>query len=336
MTRSPESAPPEWEPERLFEDVVAKPAMLRALAAGIREATAWRGVTCDATGGAVQLVGIGSSRYAAEVAARRLRRLGITAFAETSSAERLTPVVLNVVISAGGSSIETLAATESLRAAEPAATVVALTNSPDSPLTRHADAVVALDAGVEVSGVASRSFAATLVRLLELEIELAGGDAARFDLADRVETAAHAVDDIVASRDRWLADAVDELAGPHGTWLLSPAHRSSSALQAALMLREVPRRPATGCETGEWSHVDVYLTKTLDYRAIVFTGSRWDAHAVDWLTRRGSLFWAVGGDLPGAARVLRYAADDDAVVALLAEVTIAELLAAALPPSASA
>ena len=71
---------------------------------------------------------------------------------------------------------------------------------------------------------------------------------------------------------QWLDDAVAELAGPDGTWLISPLERWSSAMQGALMLREVPRRPAVGCETGEWSHVDVYLTKTLDYRAIVFTG----------------------------------------------------------------
>ena len=38
------------------------------------------------------------------------------------------------------------------------------------------------------------------------------------------------------------------------------------------MVREGPRRAADGCETGDWNHVDVYLTKTLDYRALMFTG----------------------------------------------------------------
>jgi len=27
-----------------------------------------------------------------------------------------------------------------------------------------------------------------------------------------------------------------------------------------------------GTETGDWSHVEVYLTTTLDYRALVFSG----------------------------------------------------------------
>ena len=55
------------------------------------------------------------------------------------------------------------------------------------------------------------------------------------------------------------------------------------------MLREGPRRAADGCETGDWNHVDVYLTKTLDYRALVFTGSRFDADAVQWMRERGSV-----------------------------------------------
>ena len=117
------------------------------------------------------------------------------------------------------------------------------------------------------------------------------------------------------------ADAAD------GLWLLAPAERISSALQGALMVREGPRRRADGCETGDWSHVDVYLTKTLDYRAIVYTGSRRDGDAARWLEQRGSTSVAVGGIFPGARFQVRYAGDDDARVALLTEPLIAELVA---------
>ena len=50
------------------------------------------------------------------------------------------------------------------------------------------------------------------------------------------------------------------------------------------MLREGPRRPAVGCETGDWSHVDVYLTKTTDYRLLVFAGSPWEEQMAEWTT----------------------------------------------------
>ena len=46
--------------------------------------------------------------------------------------------------------------------------------------------------------------------------------------------------------------------------------------------------------------MDVYLTKTLDYRAILFPGSRYDEQAMDWIGERGSTVLAVGGELPDA------------------------------------
>jgi glutamine---fructose-6-phosphate transaminase (isomerizing) len=94
------------------------------------------------------------------------------------------------------------------------------------------------------------------------------------------------------------------------------------------MIREGPRRPATACETGDWAHVDVYLTRTLDYRALLFPGSRYDAQALEWLRERRSTVVAVGADVPGAAATVRYPGDDDPDVALLTEVLVAELVAA--------
>jgi glutamine---fructose-6-phosphate transaminase (isomerizing) len=94
------------------------------------------------------------------------------------------------------------------------------------------------------------------------------------------------------------------------------------------MVREGPRRRADACETGDWSHVDVYLTKTLDYRAVVFTGSRHEAAAAEWMHQRRSTSVAVGGAFPGARVEVRYPGDDEPTVALLTEVVVAELVAA--------
>jgi hypothetical protein len=57
------------------------------------------------------------------------------------------------------------------------------------------------------------------------------------------------------------------------------------------------RRPAVGCETGDWSHVDVYLTKTLDYRTLLLAGSRWEGELLRWTTERTSTVVAVGAGL---------------------------------------
>ena len=173
--------------------------------------------------------------------------------------------------------------------------------------------------------MACRSFTHTLVALLALELQLAGQPT---QLAHTVRAAATATVHLLDHRTDWLATTDELLNGPDGTWLLAPAERVSSALQGALMLREGPRRPAVGCETGDWSHVDVYLTKTLDYRALVFPGSRWDTQAADWLTQRASTVVAVGRPFPGARFVVEYPDADEPLVALIVETTVAELVAA--------
>jgi fructoselysine-6-P-deglycase FrlB-like protein len=315
-----------FDPARLGEDLARKPDMLRGLVD-----------TCDADLWAdarrsrrVLLLGMGSSYFAADVAARRMRARGVNAVAERASVVASWPPdedLLVVAVSAGGGSAETLAAVE--RYAASPATVVALTNRGGSPLETACGRAIRLGAGVEVSGVATLSYTATQVRLLQLEVVMTGE---HLGLADRVRAAADAVDALTAGSSAWLDDAVADLVGPDGTFLLAPAERIGAAEQGALMLRERPRHLAVACETGDWSHVDVYLTKTYDYRGLLFAGSRWDAQAVEWLGQRGSTWWIVGADDPSARRALRYRHDDDGVVALLAEVTVPELIAAALPP----
>ena len=73
--------------------------------------------------------------------------------------------------------------------------------------------------------------------------------------------------------------------------------------------------------------MDVYLTRTLDYRALL-TGSRWDDQALDWMRRRRSTVVTVGAAVDGAAAVVRYDRDDDPEVALATETLVAELVAA--------
>jgi hypothetical protein len=79
---------------------------------------------------------------------------------------------------------------------------------------------------------------------------------------------------------------------------------------------------ADAAETGDWLHVDVYLTKPLDYRAVLFTGSRFDGEVRRWIDERGgrALLVGTGG--------IRYPGDDDPDVTLLSEPLVPELLAA--------
>jgi glucosamine 6-phosphate synthetase-like amidotransferase/phosphosugar isomerase protein len=203
---------------------------------------------------------------------------------------------------------------------------VALTNTEGSAITEQCDAVVDLDAEPEVGGVACRSYQHTMALLLALECHICGADTA--ELSAMVTAAATASAHLIDTESSWIPVLSDLLLGSSGTHLAAPAHRFCSAQQGALMLREGPRLPAVGCETGDWSHVDVYLTKTTDYRLLVFAGSPWETQLAEWTTARGSTVVGVGGSVPGAVFEVRYPGDDDDDVRLLTEVLVPELLAA--------
>lgn len=275
----------------------------------------------------VLVLGMGSSRYAADVVARRYRAVGASVIVELASAELLPPPAPDlavVAVSATGGSAEVLRAVQRFRGT---GRLIAVTNRADSELGGLADVVVPLLAGTEASGVACRTFRATFPVVDAVLAELLGtAPEARFD-STAVRSAAAANAELLAASVDWLDPLADLLAGPMGTWSLAPVERASSAQQSALMMREVPRRAAYASETGDWSHVDVYLTKTQDYRALVFAGSAWDAQALEWMAARGSRFASVGRELHGTELAIRFAGDADDAVAALSEVLVGELVA---------
>ncbi len=125
-----------------------------------------------ATGGA-SCYGMGSSRYAAGVCARRLRAPGSTRWRTTPPRGR------------GGTAIPEPSRSASRRAAgrprrsKRSAAYAGgrprrLTNREDAPLAALADLVVAFAAGEEAGGVACRTFQHTLALLLALEAHIAG------------------------------------------------------------------------------------------------------------------------------------------------------------------
>jgi len=325
MTVVRPSTPGDWTPDAaaFLRDVEAKPTLLELLAASGDATAAVQALSAGPPG--VLLLGMGSSRFAAEVTAFRLRHRGVTAVAEYASARLLPPAhpdLLVVAISASGTSKETLAA---LSRYAGFARTVALTNVADSTLARMADTTILLQAGQERGGVACSSFQHTILLLRLLEARLTDS---RLDFAGLCSRTAAASRDLLERRDDWLPGTLEALDSADGVQVIAPVERWSSAAQSALMFREGPRRRATASETGDWSHVDVYLTKTIDYRALLLTGSPYDADAMEWLQARRSTVVTVGARLDGAHHAITYrdAADDE--VALPTETLVAEIVAA--------
>jgi fructoselysine-6-P-deglycase FrlB-like protein len=301
-------------PELLLDDVLETPAALRRLAdahAGIAP------IALEA--GRVVFLGMGSSRYAALTAVAELRRRGRDAHAEhasTGAPQPPAPDLLAVAITAGGGSAETLAA---IRRHRGMSRTAGITNTPGGALAGEVDSCLDLHAGEERSGVACRSYTNTLA-LLHLLCGVPG---------ETLRRAADACDDLLAARAGWLAGAADLLErGP--VHVLAPAERIGSAEQSALMLREVPRVRADACETGDWSHVDVYLSKAPGLGLLLLRGSTWEGEVMDWAERRRCRVLTVGGPLPGAALDIALPGGDDPAIRSLVEGRVAELIAAEL------
>jgi fructoselysine-6-P-deglycase FrlB-like protein len=299
----------------LFErDLAAIPDRLEGLAVRLDAEDPWDGLHSRQP----LLTGMGSSAYAARTAVGWLRAAQVGATVEMASTDPGWPGgegTSAVLISASGGSAETLERAERLL---PGTQRVALVNRADSALAREADLVVPMSAGDETGEVACRTYRHTIALLLAM-----GEDRRR--MAQDCREAAALTRSLLAEPS-WL-DAVDEVLAPaETTYWIAPESRVGSALQSALMIREIPRRRAVGCETGDWSHVDVYLTLTTDYRCVAFTGSRWDDQAADWLRKRGSRVVSVGQPLalPGEVHL---PLSGSPIARMLAEPLIAELLA---------
>ena len=303
------------DPGGFLRDIEAVPATLAALANRLRSSDPWEGLRDREQ---FLLTGMGSSFYAAQTAAGWLRSAGLSAVAELASQDPATPGgpgTTAVCVSAGGTSPETLDRRARLA---PRTRTVALVNSDAAaPLATACDDIVHMDADPEKGGVACRTYRNSLALLLALgPSDVAGA-------CDRAATASQALLD---DRD-WLDELDAALAGGPATFWIAPSGRIGSAWQSALMMRECPRTLGVGCETGDWSHVDVYLTKTLDYRAVVFTGSPWDEQAAEWMRQRESTVVSIGPTalaVPGERHV---PLDLEPLSAMLTEPIAAELLA---------
>lgn len=312
------------KPDGFLADLLRKPEALGRLAAHLSKENPWAGVVPEDTQRVV-LVGMGSSAYAGGVAAARMRARGVVATSELASSRLLPdwgPGTLVVATSASGGSVETL---DALQRLPKDVHTVALTNTPGSEITAACNNnTVDLLAEKEIGGVACRSYQHTLALLIALECHLTATSIP----TDALLRAADATQHLIDTESDWRPTLDELLLGPNGTHLAAPAHRMCSAQQGSLMLREGPRRPAVGCETGDWSHVDVYLTKTTDYRLLVFAGSPWEQQLAEWTDARGSTVAGVGGAVAGSRFDVRYPGDDADDVRLLTETLVPELIAA--------
>ena len=304
-------------PELFLADILLQPASLRRLAAADHELER----LTSPPPARVLFLGMGSSRYAALSAATRLRARGIDAVAEIASAglpQPAAPNTLAVAISASGTSRETLAALARHRGISRTALI---TNGPQAA-AGLADAVLPLECGPEPGEISCRTFQATVALLHLLGAELCGDPAPLAALS----RAADAQDRLFADRAGWVPPIADALEGAP-VYAIGPDASMASVEQISLMFREGPRVVSDGCESGDWDHVDAWVSVHGGYRALFLPGTPWDDRVAHWTRERAITLVSVGRPFAAATHCVPFDGADDPVVASLVETSVGELIA---------
>ena len=245
----------------------------------------------------VLLAGLGSSRFAAMIAEDLFHGSTANVVVQPANVDRQPSAgkdLLTIAISASGRTPEVIEQANRNRAS---GRVIAITRDAASPLAQVGHAIAVLPVAAESSGVACTSFVATVVALLQLGMALPvphGTTKVPEAIGQGARLVADATRDLLATRDAWLPPALDALDGVEDIAVLAPWSQRGAAEQAALHLRECPRRSAAAYETADWLHIGIY-TALPGTAVLLFEGSPSDAEVERVVGDRGARLIRVPG-----------------------------------------
>ena len=222
----------------------------------------------------IVLTGMGSSHIAALPSWRRLIGAGTAAWwVDTGqlleSPQLVTSRTLLIICSQSGASGEVVALLDLVDSAAGPATLIGISNNPDSPLATRADALVELHSGSEAT-VSTKSYLNTLTAYDHLDAALRGAGAgtgstpvATRNLADAVERfpRPEALDGVAAD----FASRPDSRLAFVGF-----GDQAATALYAGLITKEAAKVPAEGFIGGEFRHGPLELSGP-GLTAVLFT-----------------------------------------------------------------
>ncbi|RWZ68471.1 sugar isomerase [Labedella populi] len=279
MTEStPYDPPREWIPAAA--SFAAQPEALRSMIRSVPEQLA----NLPARPDRLLIAAIGASHAAAASPLHVLRADGIdvTRHLPGELAAGTGTADLLLAISQSGRSAEVV----DLAARSTAPSLVALTNYARSPLAAHASLDVTLGDHSD-SSVSFLSFTGTIMALAMMADRWAG----RSDEA-RWAAVVDAAEESAAVAEPVLAGMIDEIVSRRSVDFVAPSAALSAAEEAALMLREGPRIPATAMETRLYLHGPMDVAG--DTAHVVVGGAR-EAILVDQLGERSSTLLFVTG-----------------------------------------
>jgi glutamine---fructose-6-phosphate transaminase (isomerizing) len=275
ITWSPEAAEKSGYDHFMLKEIHEQPEALRQSIAGrvgrdgeihVEELDAVASILGDVE--RVELVACGSAFYAALVGAAAIERLaGIPARATVGSEFRYNPpplgaTTLVIAVTQSGETADTIAPTRLAR--QRGCSVVAVTNTVGSAVTREADAVLFLQAGPEIAVAASKTFTTQVTTLVILAAAIAKArgsltseDEREIGLALRTlpEGATRALELNAESAPKLARRYVNS----HGFMYVGRGPSYPAALEGALKLKEISYVHAEGYAAGELKHGPISL-----------------------------------------------------------------------------
>jgi len=208
-----------------------------------------------------------------------------------------------IAISQSGRSPDLLATVATARAS--GARVIALSNSPDSPLATGADYFIPLRAGPETSVAATKSYIASLSALLHL----VGQWTMNRDLLGAL---ARLPDLLAAAWELDWSDAVAPLQAAQSLFVVGRGYGLGIAQEAALKLKETAGLHAEAFSSAEVQHGPMALVRA-GFPVLVFSQNDDTREGIRILTRafieRGATVMSAGVAATGAIRLPTIEAD---------------------------
>jgi glutamine---fructose-6-phosphate transaminase (isomerizing) len=238
-------------------DILDQPRALDETLAGLKASETLHQLAVGLQDGrfkTVVLTGMGSSFHALHPLNIELINHGLTAImVETSEllhyGNRLfDPTTLIVAVSQSGQSAEVVRLLEINRGKSP---VIAITNTPGSPLAEHADATILSRAGEEFS-VSCKTYLTALMTLKWLGDVLCERDLRRTQL--ELEAASPAVRDYLSHWKEHVQDLAQMLSGARHLFLVGRGASLAAVGTGALIIKESDHFHAEGMSSAAFRH----------------------------------------------------------------------------------
>ncbi len=248
---------------RYLEDILDQPRALRATWEGLRSSDAFdriAGLIAKRKFERVVLTGMGSSYFGLYPLAIETAEHGWTPILlETSELihyypHLLKPSTLVLAVSQSGRSAETVRLLEGAGGHA----VLAVTNTPDSPLATRADVAVLTNAGEEYS-VSCKTYVSTLLALSAVSAALCGMDMG--ERLKQLQTAADAVDGYLTAWEKHVAAFCEVLAPIKDVFLVGRGASLAAVYTGALTIKESDHFHAEGMSSAAFRHGPVEMLR---------------------------------------------------------------------------